>query len=175
MWVFCLAANVLIVFSSWRNTLKRLEKFWGHRTTSWPIIPIQIYTSKCSQHALIGLRYFGSWMRLKSLNFSFFSHLSSQHPLWTGGIWWIFLGEWPLLGVQQSWSALLCEWHLWHVTYNGCLSCYGSKCWPTLFPVLLEHQTLIYQSGHTLHHHSASGEADWQPHYQQSHCEDWRS
>lgn len=58
---------------------------------------------------------------------------------------------------------------------NAYFSCCRSKCWPNLFPVLLEHQTLIYQSGHPLHYHSASGEVDWQPHYQQSHREDWRS
>lgn len=58
---------------------------------------------------------------------------------------------------------------------NTFFKCYGSESWPALFPVLLEHQTLIYQSGHPLHYHSASGEADWQSHYQQSHREDWRS
>jgi len=46
---------------------------------------------------------------------------------------------------------------------NACFRLYGSECWPTLFPLLLEHQTLIYQSGHPLHYHSASGEADRQP------------
>ncbi len=128
-------------------------------------VPIMLYFT----------RVFWVMDAITSLNYSIFSYFSSQHALWTGGIWWVFPGEWSLLGVQQSWSALLCEWCTWHVTFIGCLSCFGSKCWPTLFPVLLEHQTLIYQSGHSLHHHSASGEADWQPHYQQSHCEDWRS
>lgn len=56
---------------------------------------------------------------------------------------------------------------------NACFGSCGCEFCSYLFPVLLEHQTLIYQSGHALHHHSASGEVDRQPHYQQSDCEDW--
>lgn len=36
-----------------------------------------------------------------------------------------------------------------------------------------EYKTVINQSGHTLHHHTASCQAHWQPHYKQSHSEDW--
>lgn len=41
--------------------------------------------------------------------------------------------------------------------------------------LLPEYKTVLYQSGYTLHHHSAGGQAHWQSHHQQSHSEDWRS
>lgn len=36
-----------------------------------------------------------------------------------------------------------------------------------------EYKTVLHQSGYPVHHHSASCQAHWQSHYQQSHREDW--
>lgn len=36
-----------------------------------------------------------------------------------------------------------------------------------------EYKTVLHQSGYPVHHHSASCQAHWQSHYQQSHSEDW--
>ena len=53
-------------------------------------------------------------------------------------------------------------------------------CWVSiiilfcLFDLSTEHQAVLHQSGHALHHHPAGGEADRQPHHQQGDGEDRR-